>query len=470
MLLKFHALVLLWIVFHPLLQKTRVILSFYYFKATNIDLSVIEFLSAAVFIGMLVGGLVCGYASDIFGRRLCLIISLLINMLAGLACSLAPSIDILIFFRVIGGLGIGGSVPVVFSLGAEIFPYLYRGVLLSLIASFWMIGAIFASLFAWVMLGNDASGQRFLPSCTWRSYAAVCAIPATLALILTYFFVPESPRYFLHRGERSNVLKSLAVLTNGKFYDDVSKDNDDNSDSRNNQSMKAPDSQSSVFSALSLLFSPSLRTSTIVMLFIWFTLCFGSYGITTWIAVLFDDIGMSNPYFDSFLFALANLPGNVISLLFIEKLGRRRLLTWGMCLSAVAAIGFAVDTSNTAIVILCACLFNAFSVVGWNSLDCMSAELFPTCVRTSAMGLLAACGRLGAIAAQFVNGSLETNVSLLLLITGACMISGGIASWILPHDVSGQEVIEEVDECSSYSKIAVIEDETHNPVSLIKKV
>jgi len=54
------------------------------------------------------------------------------------------------------------------------------------------------------------------------------------------------------------------------------------------------------------------------------------------------------------------------------------------------------------------------------------------------MGLLAACGRLGAITAQFVNGSLEQNVTLLLLVTSGCMAIGGLFSWLLPHDCAGQ--------------------------------
>ena len=64
-------------------------------------------------------------------------------------------------------------------------------------------------------------------------------------------------------------------------------------------------------------------------------LSFGSYGISTWISNLFADLGEVNPYADSFIFAAANLPGNVVSILFIERYGRKRLLCWGMCLAAL---------------------------------------------------------------------------------------------------------------------------------------
>lgn len=69
-------------------------------------------------------------------------------------------------------------------------------------------------------------------------------------------------------------------------------------------------------------------------------------------------------------------------------------------------------------------------------------ELFPTNVRTSAMGILAATGRCGAIIAQFINGSLEKNISLLILITSICTIIGGSISWLLPKDKTGIALID----------------------------
>lgn len=188
------------------------------------------------------------------------------------------------------------------------------------------------------------------------------------------------------------------------------------------------------------LFGPELRFSTMIYCLIWYTLSFGSYGISTWINVLFDDIGIGNVYLNSFIFALANLPGNLFAIYYIETIGRRKMLCYGMVLAAISAIGFAVGTSVPSVVVLCACLFNAFSVAGWNALDCMSVENFPTVIRTTAMGTVAAAGRLGAISAQFVNGTLESNVAVLLFVTSSCMLVGGIAALFTPKDNIGHSL------------------------------
>ena len=114
-----------------------------------------------------------------------------------------------------------------------------------------------------------------------------------------------------------------------------------------------------------VLFEKRLLPSTLIYMFIWFTLSFGSYGISTWITVLFEDVGIGNVYASAFIFALANLPGNIVSILYVEQIGRRQLLFYGMLCAGFSTIGFALGTSVPALVVICATLFNAFSVAGW---------------------------------------------------------------------------------------------------------
>lgn len=431
-----------------------------------------EFLSAAVFMGMLVGGLASGYFSDSIGRRPCLMYSLALNAIAGLASAAAPDITTLIACRVVGGLGIGGSVPVVFSAGAEIFPSATRGKYLSIIASFWMVGAIFTAFSAWVMLGDDFSGHRIIRHINWRWFAIVSALPAIVALLLTHYIIPESPRFLIGKKryiEATVILNDISMVqidisdidpsaalslpysvengnSNNRHYNDIdrtisldktsvsnvnskplatSSNNISSSSgaarspslcSDSSSSTSDPEDTNSLIHGASggskLLSSPSIvahyhsnninndhhqastrntpavatTQSTLLLLFqdaklrhlsitlvsIWFTLSFGTYGMSTWISTLFSDVGIGNPYAATFIFALANLPGNIISLMYIEVFGRRWLLSVGMCLAGASALGFAFDTTIPAVVVLCAALFNGFSVIGWNSLDCLS--------------------------------------------------------------------------------------------------
>jgi MFS family permease len=417
-----------------------------------------ELLSAAVFMGMLIGGAAGGYISDYLGRRSCLLYSLGLNAVAGFFSSFSTNIELLIIFRLIAGLGIGGSVPIVFSLGAEIFPMSSRGRYLLVIASAWMVGAVFAALAAWLMLGTDINGHKILPGLNWRYYAAICSIPAFIAFFLCYAYVPESPRYLLRRGLLEETAKVLSTLSTVHVTPEMlaheqiafcavptSESNASNL-TADQQQFSAPFAseedtmvrkmRNDPFANIRILFVGHYLRTSLVLMIIWFTLSFGSYGIANWISTLFSDVGIGNPYAASFIFAMANLPGNLVSIWLIDRIGRRWLLTIGMVLAAVSVLGFALDQSDASVVVLSASLFNAFSVIGWNSLDCLAAEAFPTRSRTSAMGILAGFGRLGAICGQFVNGSLEKNIPALLFVTCASTLIGGIASWALPTDTA----------------------------------
>ena len=174
---------------------------------------------------------------------------------------------------------------------------------------------------------------------------------------------------------------------------------------------------------------------------IWFTLCFGTYGLNTWISTIFKDIGIKNEFLPTFLFALANGPGNLASFVLIEKLGRKRLLAYSMLLAAVSAFVFAFTSSKAAwLAVIAACAFQAFSVSGWNALDALSTESFPTSTRTTGMGLLSGTGRLASLMAMIINGSLENSIALLFTVTGSMTIIGAMSSFCLPYEPTGMSL------------------------------
>lgn len=161
---------------------------------------------------------------------------------------------------------------------------------------------------------------------------------------------------------------------------------------------------------------------------------FGWYGLNVWIPTLFNATGLDlDPYQDSFLVAAANLPGNILAALLIDRVGRRSLLAGTLVAACLCAVGFAFSTGSEAAVVTAACLMNAVSVGTWNVLDALSVEHFPTHLRTSAMGMLAASGRLGSIAGQLVMASLvHVSIPALLGIAAGLLLLGAAAALALP--------------------------------------
>jgi len=88
-----------------------------------IELSTSEkgILSSAVFAGMLAGAVVAGFCADRYGRKPILLASMLVNAACTLGFALSSHIVALAALRFLTGCGVGGAVPVVFSLASEVF-------------------------------------------------------------------------------------------------------------------------------------------------------------------------------------------------------------------------------------------------------------------------------------------------------------------------------------------------------------
>ena len=110
------------------------------------------------FIGMLIGAFVFGRLADRIGRRPVLMMAVVIDAFAGVASAFAPEFAWLLVLRFITGIGVGGTLPVDYTMMAEFLPSDRRGRWLVLLESFWAVGTIFLAILALVAVswGDDA--------------------------------------------------------------------------------------------------------------------------------------------------------------------------------------------------------------------------------------------------------------------------------------------------------------------------
>ena len=112
-------------------------------------------LSAILFVGMMIGGYVWGSLGDTLGRKTVLINAMVVNTVAGFLSSLSQDFYLFMLLRFLSGVGVGGSIPVVWTYYAEFQPSARRGAALSILASFWMIGNLTVAASAWLIIPHD---------------------------------------------------------------------------------------------------------------------------------------------------------------------------------------------------------------------------------------------------------------------------------------------------------------------------
>jgi len=273
--------------------------------------------------------LMSGIISDNIGRRKCLLAALTINTLAALLSSISPNTPSLIACRVLAGVGVGASVPSVFTMAAEVFPSDKRGEYMTVISSAWMFGSIFTAGVAWILLGDNTQGNRIIHT-SWRVFALLCAVPVLLATIACYFICLESPRYLLNAGRKHEATEVLMAMMKNKdvrvrLQSVASSSSRSESPSHhllesqvvnefvtyeegtNSGGGDFVDPKLTLYNQClqglawlkrdgKLIVTKPHRRPFVALLGIWFALSFGYYGLATWITVLFDDIGLSNVY------------------------------------------------------------------------------------------------------------------------------------------------------------------------------
>uniref|UniRef100_A0A8C1TYJ8 Synaptic vesicle glycoprotein 2A n=1 Tax=Cyprinus carpio TaxID=7962 RepID=A0A8C1TYJ8_CYPCA len=160
-------------------------------------------LGLIVYLGMMVGAFVWGGLADRIGRRQTLLISLSINSVFAFFSSFVQGYSSFLFCRLLSGVGIGGSIPIVFSYYSEFLAQEKRGEHLSWLCMFWMFGGIYAAAMAWAIIPHYGwsfqmgSAYQFH---SWRVFVLVCAFPS-VAAIAALTTMPESPRFFLENGK-----------------------------------------------------------------------------------------------------------------------------------------------------------------------------------------------------------------------------------------------------------------------------
>ncbi|CAB1332592.1 unnamed protein product [Coregonus sp. 'balchen'] len=105
-----------------------------------------------VYLGMMVGAFFWGGLSDKVGRKQCLLIAMSVNGFFSFLSSFVQGYGMFLFCRMLSGFGIGGAVPIVFPYFAEFLAREKRGEHLSWLCMFWMIGGIYASAMAWLII------------------------------------------------------------------------------------------------------------------------------------------------------------------------------------------------------------------------------------------------------------------------------------------------------------------------------
>lgn len=353
-------------------------------KDFGIDNGMVELITSAGLLGAILGALFCGKLTDRLGRRKVILASAVIFAVGAVWSGIAADAWNLVLARLFLGVAIGVSSFAVPLYIAEISPTKVRGTLVSMFQLMVTIGVLVSYL-------SDLYFADESDMTCWRPMFYVGVIPACI-LLIGMFFMPETPRWLMSQGRHD---ESICILNRIEGEEQAKI-----SFRQMQEEIKRSEAEKSGWREL---LQPWLRTPLIICIGIMFFQQF--VGINTviyyspkiFLMAGFD--GTVAAIWASVGVGLVNVIFTVVSVYFVDRLGRRKLyfiglsgivvslLLLGLCFVYVNQLGDSVKWVAI-LLIFCYVAFFAISIgpLGW----LIISEIFPLKLR----GLGASLGSL----------------------------------------------------------------------------
>lgn len=233
-------------------------------------------ISAVVNVGMALGSVYWGSFADVHGRRRAFLLSVGLTAVLGAISALAHDLSSYCALQFATGFAIGGNLPLAVAAVSELLPPSYRDRALVALHLFYEIGALSSTgLAAWLMPRSCEGGSR----CDWRPYIVSVSLPATVAFIVAYWRLPESPFWLAIHGHEADMHVVLARARGGRRFEllnDGAKDGAPAAEAGQQGGESNPDDAADLEHLNGgrerlqhLLTSRSIRATTLSMLMLW---------------------------------------------------------------------------------------------------------------------------------------------------------------------------------------------------------
>ena len=351
----------------------------------HIPLPSLRVVFSAALAGLALGAFGFGLLADRIGRKAVLIGATGCFGIFTIATALAPSFAMLVAFRFLAGLGLGGAMPSFISLTSEYSPRRLRAVIVALLWAGFPLGGFLGGLLAsWI-----------IPAFGWQSVFWVGGVLPLFVCAALVAALPESIGFLVSSAAPA---QQIALLLRRIFpADSIPADaafvlNEE-------QARGVPVAQ---------LFAMGRAAGTILLWISFFIAFMMLVTNSAWAPILLkqEGLGIRDA---SFAMSIFNL-GSVIATLFagwlIARAGAAIILPLVMIGSAVsmALVGYAAH--SVAMVILLQGLFGVFMGGGSSGLIALAAIYYPTAIRSTGVGWAMGMGRIGSFTGPLVVGSL----------------------------------------------------------------
>ena len=361
----------------------------------------IGFAVSCALLGSAVGAWYAGPLADRFGRVRSMQVAALFLALSALGSGLVSGVASLVFWRLVGGIGVGMASVIAPTYIAEVSPAAVRGRLGSLQQLAIVLG-IFAALLSDAWLAGSAGGAAhplWFGLAAWRWMFLVAVVPALIygSLVLG---VPESPRHLVAKGrlaEAHDVLRRVLDMRNEAALNAKVKDIQDSLQSEYRPRLR--DLRGPRFGLLPVVWIGILLS--VFQQFVGINVIF-YYSSTLWHSVGFSE---SDSFSITVATSVVNVLVTLVAIALVDRIGRKPLLIIGSagmtvtlaamawCFSQATGSGAALSLPSpwNMVALVSANAYVVFFGLSWGPMVwVLLGEMFPNRIRAIALAVAAA--------------------------------------------------------------------------------
>ncbi|MBN3752361.1 MFS transporter [Paraburkholderia sp. Tr-20389] len=341
---------------------------------------------AALFCGLFLGTVACGFLADRFGRRAIFTWSLLWYVAANTVMAFQDTASGLNLWRFISGMGIGVELITIGTYMSELAPKHLRGRAFAICQTIGFSAVPVVAFLSYLLVPAAPFGVD-----GWRWVALLGGISA---LFVWYFRrnLPESPRWLANKGrirEADEVLSRLEAQV-AKQY---------------GQPLPEPGTPDPVPRKASFadMWKPPYRKRTLMLIVFHIFQTVGFYGFANWVPTLLvkQGITVTSSLLYTTIIGLAAPLGPLLGYWIADRFERKHVIVCMAALNIVSGLLFSQAASAVAIVTLGVLLTLAGNIISF-TYHAYQQELYPTAIRARAVGFVYSWSRLSAVFSSFV--------------------------------------------------------------------